>query len=449
MPLVVEGSAAAQPMVAPAGPELEELIAGCDRASLAAFGRALLQAWLAAEMPASDAWAILAQAHLGDDATWAELAPLVRSWPAKSRYLRAIDGHAVLATVGTDASLRHMLAIEHVMSGGSMNERAVAYLTQAAARRGLSWTQLADRLTVTHGLDAGITLDYGPRAFTVVADEHLTLFAVDAGGRRLAKPPKPGVKDTNPEAYERFQRLKKDVRATVVVQIARLERDMLEHRLRPARDLPAVLLPHPVLGPLARRLLWGEYGPDRRLLRALRIAEDGSLADLDDTTATVGGHAELGIVHPAELGADLDDWAHLFADYEIMQPFPQVNRPAVTLTEAQRAATSLPGGLGPVPSSRISALAAGSWYGNDHDHGARRHTQLSRRLPGGLRLVVELDPGVPTSYGATVPDEQRIAEIWVDDAWSDHWQRARRIALGAADPAALSELLVELYAAER
>ncbi|WP_433604070.1 DUF4132 domain-containing protein [Dactylosporangium sp. CA-139114] len=447
VPLVVEGSAAAQPMVAPADPELERLIAGCDRGSLAAFGRALLQAWLAAGMPASHAWAILAQAHVGDAATWAELAPLVRSWPAKSRYLRAIDGHAVLATVGTDESLRHALAIEHVMSGGPMNERAVAYLTQAAARRGLSRTQLADRLTVTHGLETAMTLDYGRRAFTVVADEHLTLLAVDTDGRRLAKPPKPGVKDTNPEAYERFQRLKKEVRATAAVQIARLERDMLEHRLRPARDLPAVLLAHPILGPLARRLLWAQYGPGRRLLRALRIAEDGSFADLDDRTATVDDHAELGIVHPAELGAALGDWAHLFADYEIMQPFPQLNRPVMTLTERQRAQTSLPGGLGPVPSSRISALADGSWHSNDH--GARRHTQLSRGLPGELRLVVELDPGVPTSWGATVPDEQRIAEIWVDDAWSDHWQRARRIPLGAADPAALSELLVELYAAGR
>ncbi|MEU4562402.1 hypothetical protein AB0F72_28815 [Actinoplanes sp. NPDC023936] len=45
--------------------------------------------------------------------------------------------------------------------------------------------------------------------------------------------------------------------------------------------------------------------------------------------------------------------------------------------------------------------------------------------------------------------EQRITEIWVDDTWSDHWQLARHVPLGAADPAALSELLVELYALDR
>ncbi|WP_344619095.1 DUF4132 domain-containing protein [Dactylosporangium salmoneum] len=451
MPLVVESSAAAQPLVAAADPELAGLVAACDGQSLAEFGRALLDGWLAADMPASEAWALLAQAHVGNDATMDKLAPLVRSWPAKSRYARAIDGHAVLATVGTDVSLRHLLAIEEGMSGGSTNDRVLVYLTQAATRRGLSVPQLADRLAITHGLDAGVTVDYGPRAFVVVTDEHLTAYAVGADGRRLARPPKPGVKDTNPEAYQQFQRFKKDLRATAAAHIARLERDMLAHRLRPARDLREVLLPHPILGPVARRLLWGEYqpgqhAPDNRLVRALRIAEDGSFADIHDATATVGGDVPLGIVHPAELGGDLAGWAQLFVDYEILQPFPQVHRPAVALTEAQRAATSL-AGFGPVPTDRVLGLLSGRWQGNAFHASRGLHTQLARRLPGGLTLLVELDPGVSTSTYNTV-DEQRITEIWADDAWSDHWQVARRTLMGRCDAAALSELLVELHALE-
>ena len=189
-PLVVEASAAAQPMVRGPEPEAEKVIARCDPASLAAFGRALLDAWLAADMPAAEAWVLLAQAHIGDDVTMDRLAPLVRGWPPKSRYLRAIDGHAVLATVGSDVSLRHLLAIEENMS------------------------------------------------------------------------------------------------------------DMSGHRFRPARDLPDVLLPHRILGPLARRLLWGEYDPAGRLVRGLRIAEDGSFADLHDSAAAVGGDVPIGVVIP-------------------------------------------------------------------------------------------------------------------------------------------------------
>lgn len=443
LPVVVESSAAAQPPVHPADPEAAALIAGCDRPSLAEFGRALLDAWLTADLPASEAWVVLAQAHVGDDATMHRLAPLVRSWPARSRWARAIDGLAVLATVGTDVSLRHLLAIEENMSGGPTNDRALVYLTQAAAARGLSVPQLADRLAITQGLDTGITLDYGPRTFTVTTDDHLTPHVVDAGGRRLARAPKPGVKDTNPGAYQQFLRFTKDLRVTVAAQIARLQRDMLAHRLRPARDLATILHPHPILGPLARRLLWGEYDAGR-LVRALRIAEDGSFADLHDTTATVGAEALLGIVHPAELGGDLAGWGQIFVDYEIVQPFPQVHRPAVVLTEAERAATSL-AGFGPVATDRVVGLLSERWQGNAFHPASRVHTQLAHTLPGGRTLLVEIDPGVTTSTNNTA-GEQRITEIWADDTWSDHWQLARRTPLGACDPAALSELLVELYA---
>ncbi|BEL08456.1 hypothetical protein Q0Z83_066470 [Actinoplanes sichuanensis] len=448
LPLVVESSAARQPLVAALDDDAERLLKGCDQESLTAFGRTLLDRWLTDGMPAADAWVLVAQAHIGDDTTMEQLGPLIRSWPAKSRYARAIDGYAVLATVGSDVALRHLLAIEANMSGGSTNDRALDYLTQAAARRGLTPTQLADRLAITHGLDAGLVVDYGSRRFPVVVDEHLTPHVTAPDGRILARPPKPGVKDAEPGAYQWFLQFKKDLRATAVAQTARLEREMHRHRLRPARDLTGVLLPHPILGPIARRLLWGAYDGGDRLVQALRVAEDGSLADVHDSTVTVDGDTPLGIVHPAELGAELPEWAQLLADYEILQPFPQVNRPSVVLTEEQKAATSLPG-FGPVSPDAIEEMLRGRWYGNGYETGNSIHTQMRRSLPGGLTLLVELDPGVSTSTYLNPAGEQRITEIWVDDTWSDHWQSVRRTTLGSCDPAALSELLVDLYALGR
>ena len=390
-PLVVESAAAVQPLVQAADPEAEKLIADCDPQSVAEFGRGLLSGWLADGMPPSEAWVVPAQAHVGDDSTMDTLAPLVRSWPGTGRWARSLEGLAVLATVGTDVALRHVLAMEERISGGPTKDRVIDYLAQAAARRGLSVTQLADRLAVTHGLDTGITFDYGPRAFTVATDEHLTAFAVGADGRLLARPPRPGVRDTNPVAYRQFLRLKKDLQATAAAQAARLHRDMFAHRLRPAGDVTAILLPHPVLGPVARRLLWAEFDPPGRLIRALRIAEDGSFADVHDASATVDDDARLGIVHPAELGGDLGRWVRLFADYEILQPFPQVHRPAVALTATQRAATSLPG-FGPVATDRVmSLLNRGRWHGNGFHLQRREHTQLAHELAGGLTLLVELD----------------------------------------------------------
>lgn len=441
-PLVVDSSAAAQPAVRAPGPELAALLAGADRADLAAFGRALLDTWVAAGMPPAEAWVLLAQAYLGDDATMDVLAPLVRSWPAKSRHARAVDGFAVLTTVGTDVALRHLLAIEANMSGGPTNERALVYLAQAAAGRGLSVTQLADRLASTHGLDSGRTVDYGPRSFPVYADEHLVAHVRNGPGRVLARPPKPGVKDTRPEAYQEFLQFKKDLRATAVAQAGRLEQDMLRRRLRPARDLPGVLLPHPVLGRIARRLLWGEFD-GRRLVRALRIAEDGSFADRHDDVAAVEPTALLGIVHPADLGADLGAWAQIFADYEIVAPFPQLGRPRVTVPAD---CDTLPG-FGPLSGDQLLELMrAGGWRGDGSHVRGGVHGRIRHPLPGGLALLAELSPGMPTS-GHQAPGQHAITEIWAGEAWSDRWQRARRTRLGELDPIDLSEALAELYAA--
>ncbi|MEV0898937.1 DUF4132 domain-containing protein [Actinoplanes sp. NPDC049802] len=349
-----------------------------------------------------------------------------------------------MCAFGSDAALRHLLAIEQRMTPGSRNDRLRVYLAQVAASRGMTVAQLADRLTPTLGLDTGITLDYGPRSFPVVTDEHLTAFAQGPTGRLLARPPKPGVKDTRPEAYPWFLQFKKDLRAVAAAQVARLERDMFARFERPGRDLPGFLLPHPVLGPITRRLLWGEYDTGGRLIRAVRVAEDGSLADVDDDTVTVDDGARLRIVHPAELGDDLPRWARVFADYEIMQPFPQVNRPAVVLTEVERAATGLPG-FGPVVNHRVEAAVNGRWRGDGHGHSSSPYTRLWSDLPGGLTLLAELDKPVTTSSYEPVA-EHRITEVWADDTLADHFSADRRIPLGACDPIGLSEALVELYA---
>jgi len=63
------------------------------------------------------------------------------------------------------------------------------------------------------------------------------------------------------------------------------------------------------------------------VVRALRITEDRSLADVDDEPYPLGDDDVVGLAHPAALGDDTARWAEVFADYEILQPFPQLGRP--------------------------------------------------------------------------------------------------------------------------
>jgi hypothetical protein len=418
----VDSSAAAQPTVVDDRPAL---LADCDPRSLAEFGWALFEGWVAADLPSRHAWALLAQAWLADDETLGRLAPMIRSWPSRSRFARAIDGFAVLATVGSDTSLRLLHEIETGMSGGPTNDRATTYLRQAAAVRGLTPPELADRLAPTLGLDRGVVLDYGTRRFTVHLDETLTPYVADEAGRRLAKPPKPNARDTAGGPL-RFTAFTRESRAATVLQTARLEQDMLTGRLRTAGHLRRHLLPHPLLGPIARRLLWTAGGT------AVRIAEDGTFADVHDGTVTISDGTPVGLAHPVLLGAATAAWEATFLDYEIMQPFPQLHRPVAAPGEVVGRA---------LPADRIMGLERYRWHRAGDDH--HRYSRLTRLLPHGLTLVADVRPGFPVTVMPSTPD-QTITELWVDRSRSDHWPTARRIPFSDTDPVTLSEALVGL-----
>ncbi|MFI5845970.1 DUF4132 domain-containing protein [Catenuloplanes sp. NPDC051500] len=422
----VDSSAAAQPIVVPARPAI---VADCDPRSLAEFGWALFEGWVEAGLESRHAWALLGQAWLADDETLGRLAPLIRSWPARSRFARAIDGFAVLATVGSDASLRLLHEIEAGMSGGPTNDRATTYLRQAAAARGLTPPELADRLAPTLGLDDGVVLDYGTRRLTAHLDATLTPYVADETGRRLTKPPRPGARDLA-SGPARFSAFRRESRAATVQQTARLEQDMLTGRWRTAGHLRRHLLPHPLLGPIGQRLLWMAGGMAGGT--ALRIAEDGTFADVYDNTVTLAEDAPVRLAHPALLGADTAIWAATFLDYEIMQPFAQLDRPLATPDEVAGRA---------LPADRIMGLERYGWRRAGDDH--HRYSRLTRLLPHGLTLVADVSPGFPVSVMPSTPD-QTITELWVDRAWSDHWPTARRIPFSDADPVTLSEALVGL-----
>src|SRR5262249_16344288 len=62
------------------------------------------------------------------------------------------------------------------------------------------------------------------------------------------------------------------------------------------------------------------------LAAAFRVTEDRTYADINDTAYTLVG-SRVGIVHPLTLTEeDRAKWGEVFADYEIIPPFPQLAR---------------------------------------------------------------------------------------------------------------------------
>ncbi|XVQ07855.1 DUF4132 domain-containing protein [Spirillospora sp. CA-255316] len=404
----------------------------CDRRSLAEFGWALFERWQRHGAPAKDGWALEQLGLLGDDGTVRALAAAVRAWPGDGHHKRAVAGLDVLAAIGTDLALMQLHALsEHVRSKG-LRARAKDKIEEIAAARGLTPERLADRLVPDFGLDpdGSMTLDYGPRRFTVGFDEALRPFAVDEGGRRRTTLPKPAAgddPDLAPAAHRRFSSMRKVAREASAEQIRRLEAAMVAGRGWTAAEFRELFVDHPLVWHIARRLVWLAGA-------AFRVAEDRTLADVHDEPFTLPGTATVRIAHPLDLGDDLAAWRALLGDYEILQPFPQVDRPTYRLTEEERNASRLTRFEGlRVRTTRVLALFHRGWdRGNPNG--------VSRALPGDRRIMVDLSPGVHD--GVT---EQVIEAVWLTDHTLDEAARDHPLFIFAdLPPTAASELLAAL-----
>ncbi|TDD64967.1 DUF4132 domain-containing protein, partial [Actinomadura darangshiensis] len=319
-------------------PGLPDVLDAFDERSMAEFGRALFRHWH--EDASSQDWQFAALGRLGDDQVVRELVPLIRAWPGEGGHQRAVRGLDVLARIGTDLALREVHGIAQKVKYKGLRQRAQDKVDEIAAARGLTPEQLGDRLVPGFGLDAAgtLVLDYGPRRFTAGFDEALRPYVVDEDGKRRANLPKPGARDDAalaPAAYQRFADLKKDVRAVAGIQLQRLELAMTTGRRWSPAEFREFFVQHPLVWHIARRLVW--LAEHDGTATPFRLAEDRTFADVGDAAVTPPAGAAIGIAHPLHLGDTLDDWSELLADYEILQPFPQLGRAVHALAEEEKA----------------------------------------------------------------------------------------------------------------
>ncbi|MGI5328096.1 DUF4132 domain-containing protein [Actinomadura nitritigenes] len=429
---------------------LDEVREACDSASLAEFGWALFVRWLDAGGASKESWALAQLGWSGDDATVRRLTPVIRAWPGEGRHPYAVVGLDVLTEIGSDVALLHLNGIAQKVRFKGIQAEARRRIREVADRLGLSAEQLADRLVPAFGLDASgsLTLDYGPRRFTVGFDEALRPVVADEGGKPRKSLPKPGAKDDAglaPAAHRAFAELKKDVRAVAADLLRRLEAAMVERRRWTAAEFGEHIAGHPLVRHVARRLVWiARDGDDAS---PFRVAEDGTFADVHDDAFDLPARAAVGVAHPLHLGDGLEAWAEVFADYEILQPFPQLARPVHALTTAERESERLERFEGlKVPFGTVLGLVRRGWErGAPQDAGVEGW--ISRQVGPRRHVVIDLDPGFSVGELDAMGDHQTLRYVWLGEEPTDHWYRSTKDAplrFGELDPVTASEILADL-----
>jgi len=426
---------------------LEQVKAACDRPSLARFAWALFETWLAQGASNKEGWVLQALGLLGDDDTARKLAPLIRQWPGEAAHARAVTGLDVLATIGTDVTLIYLNGIAEKVKFKGLQQKAQEKIEQIAETRGLTREELADRLVPDLGLDerGSLSLDFGPRTFTVGFDEQLKPFVRDSDGAALKDLPKPIKKDDadKAEAAEaQWKALKKDAKVAAGIQILRLELAMCARRRWSPEVFRPFFVEHPLLIHVVRRLVWGVYSPEGALKDTFRVAEDRSFSDVNDDTWTLPEDALVGLPHALELDAKTSGaWGQLFADYQLIQPFPQLGRPTYALQASERGATKLERVVGlKVPTGKVLNLEKRGWRrGAPQDGGVV--CWMEKPLGPGLMAELDLEEGIYTGMIEESP-EQVLGALVVRTG--EHWDQEDPRPLGELDSILFSELVRDL-----
>jgi hypothetical protein len=425
-----------------------------DRLPLDAFAWRLFEQWLADGAPPKEKWAFLALGHLGGDAVALKLTPLVRAWPGESQHKRAVTGLECLRAIGTDTALTQLNGIAQKLKFKGLQNKAREFMEAIAKDRGLTRDQLEDRIVPDLDLDerGGRTFDFGPRRFRAVLGPDLRPLVRDEQGKLREDLPRPGAKDDAAKAGDAvaaWKVLKKALRETIKVQAIRLEQAMVVGRRWAPDEFRTLLVRHPLMVNLVRRLLWGGYDGKGKLVRTFRVTEEGEHADAEDRPCTLDELASVSVVHPLHLSeAERARWGEVFADYEIIAPFPQLGRPTYTLegAEAQAAEiTRFAGKKVPAPTLWGTLDRLGCARGVPQDAGVV-HDHSRSFSAAGVTAVLGYEIGIPVGAVQEWEDQLLKGVFFVEsDAGQSWWHgRNRALPLGQVDAVAVSEVLADL-----
>ena len=311
--------------------------------SLDTFAEALFNQWREAGMSGKEKWALLALGALGSDRCALRLAPYVKEWPGQSKHQAAAWGLECLRLIGTDTAIMQINQIAQKTKFQALKKNAQQTMEGIAEDRGLTRDELEDRIVPDCGLDAlGSRLfDFGPRQFLFRIGPDLKPLLIDADWKHRDDLPKPSAKDDAAKAKEavsEWKLLKKQVSEVMKSQVARMEQALITQRRWSAADFRALLVEHPIVAALIRPLVWGVFNASNRPIASFRVAEDLTYTDSRDEAFELLPDGSIGVLHPAHMeDAVKARWGELLADYELIQPFPQLSRVLHRLTAKELA----------------------------------------------------------------------------------------------------------------
>ncbi|MDE5824171.1 MAG: DUF4132 domain-containing protein, partial [Lachnospiraceae bacterium] len=300
-------------------------------AELAVYMNELFDRWLAAGAESKKRWVLYASSIHGGEDIIQKLHHQIQEWPQNARGAIAAEAVKALALSPSPRALLIVDGIARKFKFKQVKAAAGEALEFAAAELGITREELSDRIVPDLGFNENMEriFDYGERMFKVMITPALDVEVYDETGKKLKNLPAPGKKDDAEkaaEAYAAFKEMKKQMKAAVTSQKARLEYALSAKREWSTDAWKNLFVKNPLMHQFAIGLIWGVYDNDQ-LVQSFRYMEDGSFNTQDEEEYMPSEQARISLVHPIELtDEEKTAWKGQLSDYEIAQPIEQLDR---------------------------------------------------------------------------------------------------------------------------
>lgn len=242
------------------------------------------------------------------------------------------------ATPGADVAAR-LSRLALMIRQKTVKERIQRAISDKAEAAGLSPTALEERVVPEFGLSAGQkTIAFKDYTLDIVLDGP---GAVTQTWRRADGSPqksKPRIFGTNAALKAKFDTVKKeigDLKKTATGQRNRIDRLFAEDVCWSAEDFLSFYINHPLVGVLARRLIWDFEQDDGTFLPAL--FENDKWHQVDGCEVDPRKAKSVRLWHPVESEIDtVLGWRRRLTELGIVQPTKQAYREVYLLTDAER-----------------------------------------------------------------------------------------------------------------
>ncbi|OPC77039.1 hypothetical protein B4N89_41425 [Embleya scabrispora] len=236
-----------------------------------------------------------------------------------------------LSRLGGEASVAQLARLATRLTYRGTLKEVEAALDARASALGVSRAEVEETAIPAYGLvEVGRRVERfgGAAAELTVSAGTVVLSWRNAAGKTVKSPPAE-VRHEHAESVAEFKAAAKDVAKMLTAQSERLDRLFLARRTWRFDPWRERFLDHPLVGTLARRLLWTVDG-------RIHGFADGELRTLDDAPASPAPDARVGLWHPIDSPAEevvaARDWLerHL-----VTQPFRQAHREIYPITVAE------------------------------------------------------------------------------------------------------------------